>query len=778
LSVFNDDRKTEIIGETWIQLDQIIVPGGGQSDTWHSLNCKGRYAGEIRIELTYYDTRPREEVPQPTAAPLPTTGPLANRKDAVGGPRQAQSMMRRPLPADPSYDPSPTRPSLPEYPQSSPLPRHPEYQDNFPSYTYDQSRNSRGHLELHMPSVGFEEARNGASQNPFGPDSYDQIYDQAASQLHTQNHEVADPVEDRDISHSYEPELDYHSQQPYEPRRHSANPQLPREPERREYDPVTPQYHYNGVALPELPPSNPRIVRPTPQPIPVRHHPSNPHTPAHVVQSSHSSPSLPQSRQAPGSHAQYSGSPKAPGLRKRETAYRQQSVDENIPSRPTYAPAASEDGPPPPPPAHRSSGFDIATPHQRAESYVPPLSTSMRGSKSGSPLPNRYPDEPVSPEYPLSASPSYDANYYSPTNLTYEQRTPTADRHDRMMPSEQSSPAQYSVPISPIEPLRPTNRTSVGNGPVYTRAAELRQNSPTKHYSENSSPLRHSTSADANTYHDNRAAAPASHRREVSPGYRPPLRKSVSPQPEIAPSNGGMSGTPFSPDSYDLLNPHLETGSLSDLGARYTTPEQAKYAARERAIEEKVAAGPIIGTDGRVIDPSDHLPTDTWAPEPEQKPKRKGPEITFRFRHSPQGAQPMPAAGPRPPRETVIRPHSIATTAPNGYSAERPSGPDERNRLQKKTRPAPAQTNSSPVTAFDSRASPTAYPLREHVNYHGYNNATRGSPGAPPPIPAKVPLGRSGQEEWDAASLTDEISRIDIGTGSGTGRIRKSRFGA
>ena len=44
VSVFNDDRKTEMIGETWVALEKIIVPGGGQNDLWHQLNCKGRFA--------------------------------------------------------------------------------------------------------------------------------------------------------------------------------------------------------------------------------------------------------------------------------------------------------------------------------------------------------------------------------------------------------------------------------------------------------------------------------------------------------------------------------------------------------------------------------------------------------------------------------------------------------------------------------------------------------------------------------------------------------------
>ena len=28
VSVFNDDKKTDLIGETWVNLDTVVVPGG------------------------------------------------------------------------------------------------------------------------------------------------------------------------------------------------------------------------------------------------------------------------------------------------------------------------------------------------------------------------------------------------------------------------------------------------------------------------------------------------------------------------------------------------------------------------------------------------------------------------------------------------------------------------------------------------------------------------------------------------------------------------------
>ncbi|KAK3996656.1 hypothetical protein QBC44DRAFT_136118 [Cladorrhinum sp. PSN332] len=107
LSVFNDDKKTELIGESWIDLRDIIVQGGGQSDEWHILQCRGKYAGEVRIEITYYDGRPKPERPatrakpqhqlqQPQHATLLESEPTSTN---TTGPRAMPK--RRPLPSDP-----------------------------------------------------------------------------------------------------------------------------------------------------------------------------------------------------------------------------------------------------------------------------------------------------------------------------------------------------------------------------------------------------------------------------------------------------------------------------------------------------------------------------------------------------------------------------------------------------------------------------------------------------------------------------------------------------
>src|SRR5580700_2250720 len=102
VSVFNDDKKTDLIGETWVNLQDVVVLGGGQNDLWHNLSCKGKYAGEIRIEITYYDSRPKQEKPSDKARQSITNGVADGARDSMAGSRQPKvPVKRRPLPADP-----------------------------------------------------------------------------------------------------------------------------------------------------------------------------------------------------------------------------------------------------------------------------------------------------------------------------------------------------------------------------------------------------------------------------------------------------------------------------------------------------------------------------------------------------------------------------------------------------------------------------------------------------------------------------------------------------
>ena len=328
-----------------------------------------------------------------------------------------------------------------------------------------------------------------------------------------------------------------------------------------------------------------------------------------------------------------------------------------------------------------------------------------------------------------------------------------------------------------------------------------------------------------------RNGAPLYKPRAVSPDDRNrasvPSRKSISPSPVPTPSSESrsLSGIPFSPDSFDILNPSSMSNSSVGDGPekpRYETPEQAREAARLREVEKMREVGPIIGNDGREIDPSDHLPSDTWAPEPERKSKK--PEVVIRFKTGnragnsstdppqPNSTRPSPASAPRP--------QSMYANTPSPLDPGLPRG---RNRLQKQngpaavTRPLPTQpfphTQSSPAVPSSTSTLPYhtpsprhpnrnsvsdySVPLRENVNYNPtYGSAPpssgyKGSPygptgtGQPPPRPAKIPIrpweagpdmergygsaaGRGGMD-----ALSRELSSIDIGVGrrgAGAGR--------
>ncbi|PWY90926.1 hypothetical protein BO70DRAFT_358396 [Aspergillus heteromorphus CBS 117.55] len=117
VSVFNDDKKTDLIGETMIDLKPLIIPGGSQNDHWHPLQYRAKYAGEVRLEMTYYDTRPEDEAvierrthaaekvyPRKTGfTPVSASSVSSATSSGVSGPRQLKDVKRRPLPAGHSY---------------------------------------------------------------------------------------------------------------------------------------------------------------------------------------------------------------------------------------------------------------------------------------------------------------------------------------------------------------------------------------------------------------------------------------------------------------------------------------------------------------------------------------------------------------------------------------------------------------------------------------------------------------------------------------------------
>ena len=629
VSVFNDDRKTELIGETWVALDQIIVPGGGTNDLWHSLNCKGRYAGDIRIELTYYDTRPKPENTEERRPSASVSNSMDRMSNGLSGPRQPKPVKRRPLPADP------TEPS-----RSSPLPQTP------PAASQSLSSSPQRYVE--------------------SPDDYNfrptPPTDKRSQRLHDE-HPRSSPLAN--------------NQQPQRPYNESNNTTTaPNELDYDTYDP-TGLADYRQVSAP-MPSQNPH----------------NEHFDDHENQYNteyledwHQRP-LAQPLQNGMIHSNSSPAMIDPRLRQKPMPYARQDAEPIMDD--------DDDEPaPPPPPAHRS--LPLATP-------LPPRT---RSSITGSPLATVQ-SYSASQGYQPSPSPPHSQTHLSqgmPPSLVPGYEPKAAEEESKRMYERRMSARQQSFDQPLPHPPSPSSVAQSRQQPLPRGFENMRER------------RGHRYSAPGDRYSN-----PVSNSRAISPDRHSPVRKSLSPSP--APPERAQQ-TPFSPDSFDAYNPSISTAnSVNDLGARYNTPEQAQEASRQHERQEKLGDGPIIGSDGRIIDPSDHLPSDTWAPEPEQKtPTRRGPEVTVRFRNSPQGAQPMPLGGRRPLNE------------------------------------ARTQSTSSPLYAYSAGNNPSTPPNRNRLQQY-----PRVSPGnIPPPVPGKVPIG-GGKEDWGDA-LSEEMRRIDIGSG-------------
>ena len=161
ISIFNDDKKTELIGETWADLKDVVVRGGGQSDTWHGLKCKGKYAGEVRIELTYYDSRPKVEKPASVRASSRLEGEGESPAASLG---KSTPVKRRPLPSNPGsgigspaesarlYTSGPRAHGTPPQPRSS---EHAPQNQRRSVYNNDQPRSVDHRRPLPPMSQGY-----------------------------------------------------------------------------------------------------------------------------------------------------------------------------------------------------------------------------------------------------------------------------------------------------------------------------------------------------------------------------------------------------------------------------------------------------------------------------------------------------------------------------------------------------------------------------------------------------------------------------------------------
>ncbi|KAL2868558.1 uncharacterized protein BJX67DRAFT_379934 [Aspergillus lucknowensis] len=762
LSVFNDDKRTDLIGETWIDLKDLIIPGGSQSDQWHPLQFRGKYAGEIRLEMTYYDTRPEDEavierrtqgVDRTTVKSNSSSGPapVGSSSSSLSGPRQLKEVKRRPLPTDPTGSTAP-RP-LPEKAHFAPVPMPVPSHSNRPA-PYEG-------VPTPPSSSGLDYTQQPRHTAPHEA-HYDSAHDLPSPAMRPKVYETPDDFQ-RDWNDPA-PGPAYHAPPVGPPRRHQqAYTQEQHYPPHRERS--EPQDHYARPrsGYDNAPPADYRSMRQDLQTVrqePYHHEPPRP--------SSH------HMNQPYPSQAQYTYAPEEPQPPRyhhtagsmssgRRIDYPQEDLEQDrhyrahrnsLPMRDRssgrshgrqsgrdyHAEYAAmqprvededEEGSPPPPPVHRSG---LVQTHQQ---LVPSPTHSYQA---------------YSPEY--GPRTTQEINTPQPTQLTLEeedkfQDLPPVTGESHMPPS---LVAGFDPEIADVESDRVANEIQARrrSGIFEEDLAVVRSREP--------SPILPPYPTRNPPAEDNRRSLTA--RKSVDGGGHSQqlvLRKSISPRP--APSRGRGNShassfqTPFSPDSFDAYNPHAARSAVSqDPAPAYETPAEAMEAARRNEAAASRQQGPIIGDDGREIDPTDHLPTDTWAPEPDRKSRKPG--VIVRFRNAPPRTTPRSGL-PAPQKEyasSSTRPKSsfmsdaVDRTSPGGdYNRGRQgyggSHSPEHGRTYRTPSPQPQPRRHS--------VSPSPSPMYAPAN-------------AGPPIPAKVPI--SAPTEYTQDPLSRELNSINIGS--------------
>ena len=803
----------------------IIIPGGGQKDLWQTLSCRGRYAGEIRLEITYYDIRTKND--KIAIKPrLPTITDADPRPMKPKGPVQ-----RRPLPSDPVTGEIPQQPASAPPTLANPLEPPPQHT---PPRAYGKQQSQPATIPHQSPLQAVEYNMPSQVAQRHRPSEQYSMSSSPAQNLHYSS----EPRQDVRSSQ-------HRSRESYETPVRTLNGA-------REYIPNTGHPHHNSVdllpahqqvqhhnSLPEL--HDPSSLDDTP-----RHyseHDDDRPPPPPVHRSRHGSTS--QEIAHRGSFDSHSPIPSSPSMPMRHDVLKSEAHRHSVvayPGRPEFRPYDSA------PAGLNPSG---AAPESPVFHPSPPKQYSHEPSyhhhqRSLQPTVEEVPDSPAGYSSPSnrrhrSSNAHHEDDFYTekapspaPLNLTrsagvspvYGEPSPTHNRgpsrddyngvmstspmgyrddfsrhnprpethshqtSNQLVSRHQTEPHGYHnssaapPPMLPaslipgVDPylsqeishrIREDRYQDSGRYNVAPMAASPREHERLENTSFALTSRRHTQDFAPHTSerhemvpYSNGRNIPSNRQREVSPNPhqvndRTIRRKSVSPAPPSS-ENRRASQTPFGPDSYDSFNPSL-------VSSREVSP----------GIDPNAK---IITHDGREIDPSDHLPMDTWAPEPEPKQGGKQQSPEPRSRPSLGGAQPMPPSGRRPLR--VARQSTPMESTPYYHAEEAssspgPSGAASRLRLQKKSRhseiPSSALTRPlAPSTADNSQGRYNSYSTGRgdvHSNTWDYSDENRGAQYHDgPPIPAKVPMPvMSGANGGANQALMEEMQRIDIGAG-------------
>jgi len=753
LSVFSEDKRTDLIGEAFVDLTTVIVPGGGTNDVWQGLTCKGKYAGEIRLEFTYYDSRPKPDRPRRASITATEDGTVV----------QKPKVKRRPLPG--AAPMGPTADSIESFPTPTARVR------NGPRQLSTPPRANSMPPDLPVQQPGFNASP--AQFNTPPPGNHQQDPYSHFDELHDEGH-FSQP--------------DFLPQLPPTPRRQV----LPQGP-----SPVMAQAHGHsrGQSLGMLPHANSAPVVPTmdmgngsdfglhtdaPEPLPdlnyqhrqvrqrrgdvppgwenpyddpwddpyhghdFQHEDLDQQGPPPPPMHSHSAPVIPHHTPHQSPHQSPVGS-RYHGLSTPPSA-RQQYIPNASPLQSIEREYASPQHTPPPGMGGRGrSNEEYTTSPPPSRSYDTTPNGMPHGNMSRSPvsraLPSRHSmadiyhttpprPHPLSKEIPRARSPM---PQYGEHNGFDSQGAPM------MMPRALSPAPPRAISPAPPRALSPAPPRAVSPAPPHAASS----------YSERQARSTYGIQFPVRAFESSDGSPLATTRPHTSAGSTPqrplPSRKSVSPRPsptDTVITPGG--GAPFSPDSYDVHNP--STGSPVSHSAN--APFQTRP---DRGGARDGPNGPIVGWDGREIDPSDHLPVDSWAPEPEKKAPTKtyglGRDRDFGPR-SQNGSSP----GTRLSNDTIInfrrRSAAVATSPTHSIPEQQPASP-ARNRMYK---PSPT---SSPHRS--------AEPLRERPNF----NSTPPGSVASIPDPYTQDYTRGGFYEGSPGG--SEVSRYDRKSASGSG---------
>ncbi|KAJ4265392.1 hypothetical protein NW762_004680 [Fusarium torreyae] len=817
LSVFTDDKRTDLVGESWIDLRGIIVSGGGQNDFWQTLTCKGKYAGEIRVEITFYDTRPKPD--KPVAKPKQP----APAEPDQGSVKQRTPVKRRPLPSDPVTGEAPATPPAPTtVPPAAPPVAAPSTTPAGPDH---RTPPPRSHAKQVSHSGSFVQ-----TQSPLQAVEYNTPPSHSARSRHTEQYSPSPhgpvPQEYTTPTRGDAPRQSRRAMVPYEG--------SPRPYDDREYSPrytpqpeqMDPRGHYSPQPdpydQPPLPLDDPRQYSPVENERP-------PPPPAHRSRHNSQGQELVPRRSMDTSPNKFS--------QMRHDVLRHEAQRQSLvayPGRPTFraydsAPAANQ-APPQNPNTYdgspRHSSYDASyDPHYRsmqptveddpAESSSPPIHNYMQnGSRLGRSDELSFDDNPspaplvlrrspaaapfrddYSPSQPphgyqnpedwqVAVSPSHGRSYSrSPVENSYHPHSSQGSYGGYPAEMEPQHMQNYAPPGLPaaLVPGLDANQSQELTDLIYEdRRHDRRQHSQSMSTPPRGRPRNESLQGYQQPPPEHMYAVQPYNRRAItynapeqqivkpraiSPNPRTSpnpqhriKRKSVSPAPPVEDARR-RSDIPFGPDSYDALNPSL----VSSKDGTSPSPDFMDDEPKK-----------IITYDGREIDPSDHLPMETWAPEPEKKHTEPAPETRTRPQLS--GAQPMPPSTRRPPRTGR---HSMSAVNSSYTFGDESRTPPQagRTRLQKRTNRASVGNSpaaSSPLAPiskdnYQERAPYGNASLRglPRAGTWDFEDENRGAYGGPP-IPAKIPLqltmsgaNGSGQE----LALMEEMQRIDIGTG-------------